>query len=309
MAADEPRRGPGRRPGESRTREAILDAARRRFGEQGYDGTTIRGIAADAGVNPALVHHFYGTKERLFAAAMRLPVVPSEIITVVLGAERDRLGAEFGRRIGEILIGTVLRAWDVADIRTAFLGLLRAAATTEQGVVMLREFVTSTILASLTEVAGLSDDAEGRYRATLVASQVVGLGFARYVLGLGPLAAASNDDLVAAIGPTVQRYLTGDIGAVTSGRAASARSRVAAVDDDRLARDERVGGDQREDGLGHVRHGDVALHRRPGGAPLRQPLVVLAQRPLHPLARDPARRDVMPSPGQPQRGGCWLRRR
>ena len=219
MAADEPRRGPGRRPGESRTREAILDAARRRFGEQGYDGTTIRGIAADAGVNPALVHHFYGTKERLFAAAMRLPVVPSEIITVVLGAERDRLGAEFGRHIGEILIGTVLRAWDVADIRTAFLGLLRAAATTEQGVVMLREFVTSTILASLTEVAGLSDDAEGRYRATLVASQVVGLGFARYVLGLEPLAAASNDDLVAAIGPTVQRYLTGDIGTIGIGTA------------------------------------------------------------------------------------------
>ena len=212
VAADEPRRGPGRRAGESRTREAILDAARRRFGKQGYDGTTIRGIAADAGVNPALVHHFYGTKERLFAAAMRLPVVPSEIITLVLGAERDRLGEEFGRRLGEILIGTVLRAWDVADIRTAFLGLLRSAATTEQGVVILREFVTSTILASLTQVAGLGDDAEGRYRATLVASQVVGLGFARYVLGLEPLAAATTEDLVAAIGPTVQRYLTGDIG-------------------------------------------------------------------------------------------------
>jgi AcrR family transcriptional regulator len=212
VAADEPRRGPGRRPGESRTREAILDAARRRFGEQGYDGATIRGIAADAGVNPALVHHFYGTKERLFAAAMRLPVVPSEIITLALGAERDRLGEEFGRRLGGILIGTVLRAWDVADIRTAFLGLLRSAATTEQGVVILREFVTSTILASLTQVARLGDDAEGRYRASLVASQVVGLGFARYVLGLEPLASATTEDLVAAIGPTVQRYLTGDIG-------------------------------------------------------------------------------------------------
>jgi AcrR family transcriptional regulator len=211
VAADEPRRGPGRRPGESRTREAILDAARRRFGEQGYDGATIRGIAAGAGVNPALVHHFYGTKERLFAAAMRLPAVPSEILAVVLGAERERLGEEFDRRLGEILVGTVLRTWDVADIRTAFLGLLRSAATTEQGVVMLREFVTSTILASLTQVAGLGDDAEGRYRAALVASQVVGLGFARYVLGLEPLAAATTEDLVAAIGPTVQRYLTGDI--------------------------------------------------------------------------------------------------
>ena len=160
VAADEPRRGPGRRAGESRTREAILDAARRRFGEQGYDGATIRGIAADAGVNPALVHHFYGTKERLFAAAMRLPVVPSEIITSALGAERDRLGDEFQPRIGEVLTRTMLRAWDVADIRTAFLGLLRSAATSEQGVAMLREFVTSTILASLIQVAGLGDDAE-----------------------------------------------------------------------------------------------------------------------------------------------------
>ena len=207
----EPRRGPGRRAGESRTREAILDAARRRFGEQGYDGATIRGIAADAAVNPALVHHFYGTKERLFAAAMRLPVVPGEIIMSLLGAERDRLGEEFLPRIGEILVGTMLRIWDVADIRTAFLGLLRSAATTEQGAVMLREFVTSTIVASLTQAAGLGDDPQGRYRATLVASQVVGLGFARYVLGLEPLASATAGELVAAIGPTVQRYLTGDI--------------------------------------------------------------------------------------------------
>lgn len=212
MAADEPRRGPGRRAGESRTREAILDAARRRFGEQGYDGATIRGIAADAGVNPALVHHFYGTKERLFAAAMRLPMVPSEIFTRFLGAERERLGEEFGPHLGEILIRTVLRIWDVADIRTAFLGLLRSAATTDQALIMLREFVTSTILAGLSQVTGLGDDAEGRYRASLVASQVLGLGFARYVLGLEPLAAAGGEDLVAAIGPTVQRYLTGDIG-------------------------------------------------------------------------------------------------
>src|SRR5712691_2513239 len=179
VAADEPRRGPGRRAGESRTRESILDAARRRFGEQGYDGATIRGIAADAGVNPALVHHFDGTKERLFAAAMRLPVVPSEMLAFVLGAERARLDAEFDRHLGEILIAALLRAWDVADIRTAFLGLLRSAATSEQGVTMLREFVTSPILASLTQVAGLGDDTEGRYRATLVASQVVGLGFTR----------------------------------------------------------------------------------------------------------------------------------
>jgi len=213
MTATAPQRGPGRRAGESRTREAILEAARLRFGAQGYDGATIRAIAADAGVNPALVHHFYGTKERLFAAAMSLPVVPSEIITVVLGAERDRLGERFEARIGEILVGTMLRTWDVAGIRTAFLGLLRSAATTEQGAAMLREFVTSTILASLTQVAGLGDDPDRHYRVTLVASQVIGLGFARYVIGLEPLASATTEELAAAIGPTVQRYLTGDLSA------------------------------------------------------------------------------------------------
>src|ERR671936_338878 len=85
----------GKRPGDSGTREAILEAARRRFADHGYDGATIRGIAGDAAVDPALVHHFYGTKEALFAAAMSLPVVPSEIITGVLGAERDRLGEDF----------------------------------------------------------------------------------------------------------------------------------------------------------------------------------------------------------------------
>lgn len=208
---DSETRRPGRRAGETRTREAILEAARRRFSEHGYDRATIRGIAADADVNPALVHHFYGTKERLFAAAMKLPAVPSEMLALALGAARDRLGADFEARIGEVLIRTMLQAWDVADIRTAFLGLLRTAATTEQGVAMLREFVTSTIIATLAREAGLGNHAAAHYRTALVATQVIGLGFARYVLGIEPIASASIEDLVAAIGPTAQRYLTGDI--------------------------------------------------------------------------------------------------
>jgi AcrR family transcriptional regulator len=210
VTAPGPRRA-GRRAGESRTREAILDAARRRFGEHGYDRATIRAIASDAGVNPALVHHFYGTKEGLFAAAMRLPVLPSEIIARAFGAARDRLGDDFRAHLGEIMVATMLRVWDTTEVRTAFLGLLRSAATTDQGLVMLREFLTSTVLASLVRAAAPGEDAEGRYRAALVASQVVGLGFTRYLLRLEPIASASIEDLVAAIGPTMQRYLTGDI--------------------------------------------------------------------------------------------------
>lgn len=205
-----PRRA-GRRAGETRTREAILDAARRSFAEHGYDGATIRAIAAGAGVNPALVHHFYGTKEALFAAAMKLPVVPSEILARSFAAARDRLGDDFEAHVGEILVTTMLRAWELTEVRTAFLGLLRSAATTDQGLAMLREFVTSTILASLVRAAGVADDAEGRYRAALVGSQIVGLGFTRHLLRLEPIASASIEDLVAAISPTVQRYLTGDL--------------------------------------------------------------------------------------------------
>ena len=210
MTAPGPRRA-GRRAGENRTREAILGAARRSFGEHGYDGATIRGIATDAGVNPALIHHFYGTKEGLFAAAMKLPVLPSEILARAFGAARDRLGDDFRAHLGEIMVATMLRVWDTTEVRTAFLGLLRSAATTDQGLVMLREFITSTILASVVRAAGLGDDAEGRYRAALVGSQVVGLGLTRYLLRLEPIASASIEDLVAAIGPTLQRYLAGDI--------------------------------------------------------------------------------------------------
>jgi AcrR family transcriptional regulator len=222
--ADDTRRT-GRRTGDSGTRAAILGAARKRFGDHGYAGATIRAIAADAGVDPALVHHFFGTKERLFAAAMRLPVVPGEMLGAALapGARAP------GRSLGEHLLRTVLSAWEVNEVRDTFLGLLRSAMTSEQAATMLREFVADSILGRLAEVAGPrgagsaagmgsaagAAGAEGPagadYRAALVASQVVGLALARYVLGLEPLAAASQDDLAAAIGPTLERYLTGEV--------------------------------------------------------------------------------------------------
>lgn len=206
-SAQRPRRPQraGRRAGDSGTREAILDAARREFGEHGYNAATIRGIAAVAEVNPALVHHFYGSKEQLFAAAMRLPVVPSQVIGLLSGESPDHLG--------EALIRSLLAVWEVPEVQAAFIGLLRSAATSDQGMAMLREFVTGTILAALTQVAGASgqDEDSRRYRASLVASQVVGLAFTRYLLRLEPIASASAGDLVAAIGPVMQRYLTGDL--------------------------------------------------------------------------------------------------
>jgi AcrR family transcriptional regulator len=139
----------GRRGGDSGTREAILAAARARFGDLGYDRTTIRGIAADAGVDAALVHHFYGSKERLFVAAMRLPVNPLEVLDAALApGARDE-----DRGLGEHLLRTVLGVWDITEMRATFLGILRSATTSEQAAAMLREFATGTILNRIAQVA------------------------------------------------------------------------------------------------------------------------------------------------------------
>lgn len=191
----------GRRAGDSGTRQAILDAARARFARFGYDGATLRGIAAEAGVDPALVHHFHGTKERLFVAAMRFPVLPSEFLSDVVTADRDRLG--------EVIVRLVLAIWDDRDARSTALGLFRSAVTQQGAARMLREFVSSTILGLVQRAAGTPN---AEFRASLVASQVVGLMFTRFVVELEPIASAGVEEVVAAIGPSIQRYLTGEIG-------------------------------------------------------------------------------------------------
>jgi len=240
----EPRRS-GRRAGDSGTREAILAAARAQFADRGYDGATIRAIAAAAAVDPALVHHFYGSKEQLFVAAMRLPVVPSEVLTAAFapGGRDPRVS------LGEHFVRTVLGVWESEDVRGPFLGLLRSAVTSEQAAGMLREFVTEAILgpvaaaaarglggpgqaavagAGQAAVAGAGQaavagagagagQARPEFRAALAASQMIGLALTRYVLALGPVATASADDLAVAIGPTLERYLVGDVQAPAGG--------------------------------------------------------------------------------------------
>jgi AcrR family transcriptional regulator len=214
----------GRRSGDSGTKEAILDAARGRFASLGYHRATIRAIAAEAGVDPALVHHYFGTKEALFAAAMQLPVVPSEVLTAALAplttstvdpAARGAPGAPTG--LGELMVRTALALWETPGLRETFLGLIRSAVASEQVAVMLREFVAESILGTVARVAGLGapgsgmSQAEVEYRIGMVATQMLGLAMSRLVLGFPAVANASVDDLAATIGPTVERYLTGDI--------------------------------------------------------------------------------------------------
>jgi AcrR family transcriptional regulator len=192
----------GRRPGASGTRDAILEAARREFGQHGYDRATIRGVARGAGVDPALVHYFFGTKAELFAAAMELPVNPAELAQTLLAGEPER--------IGERLIATFLSVWDHGDNRDVFIGLLRSAVTDEQAATLLREFAVRELFG---RVAGALGTPDAELRANLVFSQIFGLAVARYILRIEPLASTPGERVAAAVGPTVQRYITGDLDA------------------------------------------------------------------------------------------------
>ena len=191
----------GRRPGESGTREAILAAAREGFGSAGYGGTTIRGVARTAGVDPALVHHFFGNKEGLFGAAMELPFDPAVVVSELL--------ADGLQGLGERVVRTFLAIWDGTPGQGPMLALLRSAVTDEQAADSLRAFLTRVLLTPLAQAAG---DDRPELRANLVASQMVGLAVARYVVRLQPLASAAPDDLAPALGPTLDRYLTGPLG-------------------------------------------------------------------------------------------------
>jgi AcrR family transcriptional regulator len=190
----------GRRPGTTSTREEILKAAGRLFGERGYHGATMRAIAAEAGVDAALVVHFFGNKAALLGEAVQWPFDPE--------VEMPKLLADGRHHVGMQLAGLFVRTWDSEGSRNPILILLRAATTEPQAAEMLREFLRLRLFAPLMDRLG-SDRPE--LRTDLVASQLVGLGIARYVLHLEPLASAKPEGVVAWISPTLQRYLTGKL--------------------------------------------------------------------------------------------------
>ena len=192
--------GPGRRPGHSGTREAILTAARRQFAELGYDRTSIRQIALEAGVDPGLVRHFHGTKQELFVSVVQLPMDPAVALPALLAGDRDALGERLARFLLEII--------ESDPVGSPIISMARAAASEPAAARMVRDLVTTRILAPLTEAIGAEDAA---LRASLLGSQVVGLTFARYVVGIEPLASLTTAQVVAAVGPTLQRYLVGEV--------------------------------------------------------------------------------------------------
>ena len=200
LTADTQRRRPGRPAGASDTRERILTNARELFARNGIDKTSIRAVAAAAGVDAALVHHYYGTKQQLFAAAIHIPIDPME----VLGPLRDTPVDQIGFTLPKLL----LPLWD-SDAGKGFIATLRSYLAGSE-VSLIRSFLQEVIAV---EVGGRVDNPAGTglIRVQFVASQLVGVVMARYILELDPFKSLPVEQIAETIGPTLQRYLTGDL--------------------------------------------------------------------------------------------------
>lgn len=189
-------RGRGRRPGGPDTRTAIVDAARSSFAAKGYDKSSLRGIARDAGVDPALVHHYFDGKAALFAETMAVPVNPAELIARIIAGEQDRLGWR--------VVETFLSVWEPPERREALVALVRSSMTSEEAARMLREFLGREVFGRIASSTGAPDP---QLRGALAASQMIGLVIARYVVRVPGLVDASRVDLVEHLGPVIQSYL------------------------------------------------------------------------------------------------------
>jgi AcrR family transcriptional regulator len=191
----------GRRGGDSTSRDDILRAARRLFAEQGYSATSVRRVADEAGVDPALVHYFFKSKDGLYGAAMEIPFSPADIAGPVLAEGVDGAGEKLVRRFLEI--------WENPDAAAPLKGMIRSAiadsgsATTAN----FREFVENELRPRIAAATGKPD---GDMRAILVGTSLVGLVVERYLLEVEPIASADHDTIVRWLAPTIQRYLTGD---------------------------------------------------------------------------------------------------
>ncbi|GIH98288.1 TetR/AcrR family transcriptional regulator [Planobispora takensis] len=190
------RRRPGRRPGSADTRGEILAAARKIFAEKGYDKATIRGIAREAGVDPALVHHYFTSKEGTFVAAMELPVNPEEVVRLLLSGPREEMG--------ERLVRFILTIVSDAQARQPVLALMRTAMTNEQVVGMIREFMIQALLLRVAESLKIPP-----IRMEAAFAQMFGVVLVRYVIQLEPLASADAEELIELLAPTIQRYIDG----------------------------------------------------------------------------------------------------
>jgi len=187
----------GRRPGNADTRGEIVEAAKRVFADRGYDGTSLRGVAREAGVDPALVHHYFDGKAALFVAAMALPFDPRQV-------KEHAAGLEYS---GSRTIEGFLTMWDLAEgTGSSFASCLSAMAASSNVADAMREFVNERVWSVLRHNDG-ETEALRRRRTAMVSSQLMGLAFARYILRVAPMSTASPKQIGRWVGPTLDRYV------------------------------------------------------------------------------------------------------
>jgi AcrR family transcriptional regulator len=192
------RRGRPAGPASGDTRERILAAAREEFSARGYDRTSVRSIGKAAGVDAALVHHYFGTKEQVFAAAIEVSFAPAQDMpSAVAGGDPDAMGERVAR--------FMLRIWENPRTREPLLAVVRSAVTNDTAAAVLRGLVSRTLLA---RVAGELRVPDPEFRVQLAAAQLVGIIMLRYVVKVEPIASADPERVVAMVAPTLQRYLT-----------------------------------------------------------------------------------------------------
>jgi AcrR family transcriptional regulator len=193
----------GRRPGSSSSREKILEVARLAFSANGYTETSLRGIARDAGVDPSLIVQFFGSKAGLFGAIVEWPFDASQIGTQI----REVPVAQ----VGEYTARMFISHWDRDEHRNPILSLIHAALADPAAAAMLREFITVNLTLPMVERVGGD---RPQFRAALLASQLLGFGLSRYALAFAALTSASNEDLVSALGATLQHTCTTPLTAI-----------------------------------------------------------------------------------------------
>jgi len=200
-APDPTARRRGRRPRteSADTRDRILTVAREEFSERGYEKTSVRGIAKAAGVDSALVHHYFGTKEQVFEAAIEVAFAPALNAPEAL-AEGPLDG------VGERLTRFIFGIWENPTTRTPLLAIVRSAVNNEAAAAVFRRLVASQLLR---RIAAQLDRPDAELRAELAAAQLVGCAMLRYVIKVEPLVSADVEQIIARVAPVVQGHLTG----------------------------------------------------------------------------------------------------
>jgi len=195
-----PRKTPGkrgRRQGDPVSREAVLAAAKQRFAQQGYEKTTLRAIAADANVDPAMVLYLFGSKADLFRESLRLIIDPNMLLGALEGTPED---------VGVRLVTTYLKIWESPETAASIRAMLVAATSNSDAHEAFRTFINDYVLTAVSAVLGGGE--QTRLRAMLAGSNLVGTAMVRYVMDVPPLATLPAEDVVRLVAPTVTRYLT-----------------------------------------------------------------------------------------------------